>query len=340
MRTLIVGVFVSAALAAGLMWMAGSGENADAGPPSVAFAGVDMFGFDNACNSLGATDSVRGNVPLNQPFVIDVVVRGVPVGPGTDPSNPDGGGIYGTGFEFTWEPANALRVTGRSGGANNVLHLCSAGASPFETTDPTPDTDGSFRVDSTDLGGLVSGEEDGDGRLFSITVECLAQGTVNIDLTDSFTGGGDTLGVFGDSGSTLYTVAQEGTGQIGCDTDLGVTPPPTPTPCQTNCPTPTEPPGTQRLMGDLDCDAAVGAVDALKSLRFDADLPVTQTEPCPDPGADVIIDGSPQRWGDIDCDANYGAVDALKTLRHDADLPVSQTEPCPDPNADIIVAES
>ena len=92
-------------------------------------------------------------------------------------------------------------------------------------------------------------------------------------------------------------------------------------------------------MGDLDCDAAVGAIDGLKLLRHDATLSVPDGT-LPGSGADVMIDGSPRVWGDIDCDANCRrsrrAEDAAPRR---ANLSVSQMEPCPDPNDDIIVAE-
>jgi hypothetical protein len=66
-------------------------------------------------------------------------------------------------------------------------------------------------------------------------------------------------------------------------------------------------------------------VDALKELRFVAQLSVSQTEPCPDIGTDVA-----SVWGDVDCSGSVTSVDALKVLRYVAQLPVTQTEPCPD----------
>ena len=240
MRTLIVGVFVSAALAAGLMWMAGSGEDADAGAASVDFAGVDMFGFDNACNSLGATDSARSNVPLNQPFTVDVVVKGVPAGPAP-----------------TRRPRTAAGSSGQASSSSMIANRCSCHRcfrrrktcsisecglpSPFDVFDPFPDTDGSFRADSIDL--RASRGQETARRLCVYHSRMPRGGDSQHRLHRHNTGGGDVPGVLGDSGATLYTVDQEGNGQIGCDTDLGVTPPPTPTPCQTNCPTPTVPTG-------------------------------------------------------------------------------------------------
>jgi hypothetical protein len=100
--------------------------------------------------------------------------------------------------------------------------------------------------------------------------------------------------------------------------------PPTPTPTASPTPTPTEPP-PQLIQGDVDCNGGVTSVDALKELRFVAQLSVSQTEPCPDIGTDVA-----SVWGDVDCSGSVTSVDALKVLRYVAQLPVTQTEPCPD----------
>jgi hypothetical protein len=77
--------------------------------------------------------------------------------------------------------------------------------------------------------------------------------------------------------------------------------------------------------GDLDCDGAINAVDALKVLRYAVGLTVPQTEPCPDISTVIT-----QVIGDVDCDGLVGAVDALKVLRHAASLISGQNEPCTD----------
>ena len=77
--------------------------------------------------------------------------------------------------------------------------------------------------------------------------------------------------------------------------------------------------------GDVDCSITVNAVDALKLLRHNAGLSVSQTEPCADVNADI---GS-RLQGDVDCNGAVNAVDALKVLRAAAGLSVTQTMPCP-----------
>jgi hypothetical protein len=83
--------------------------------------------------------------------------------------------------------------------------------------------------------------------------------------------------------------------------------------------------------GDVDCSGSVNSVDALKVLRFSADLSVAQKEPCTN-----INDLPAVRWGDVDCSGGVNSVDALKVLRHSAALPVQQMEPCPDINTPLI----
>lgn len=76
--------------------------------------------------------------------------------------------------------------------------------------------------------------------------------------------------------------------------------------------------------GNVDCAGGVTAVDALKELRYVAQLSVSKTEPCPDIGANVA-----SIWGDVDCSGSVTSVDALKILRYVAQLTVNQSEPCP-----------
>lgn len=232
MRGLYLPVFL-AVVATGALAFSLGGTSAQT--PSVDLVAIDVEPTGNTCNSVGTIESMLSNVPLNTPTTIDVVVRGVPAGPGVE----DGGGIYGTGFELRYND-DVLRVTGSSGGNNSVLQLCSSSQIPFEVTDAVPDADGMFRVDSVDLGGV---EESGDGRLFSITVECIAQGSTFLGLTDTSTGGGDNAGVLGDSGNVLYTVETEQEANLGCGTIAGTeTPAPTATPVATPTATPTQPP--------------------------------------------------------------------------------------------------
>jgi DNA-binding beta-propeller fold protein YncE len=76
--------------------------------------------------------------------------------------------------------------------------------------------------------------------------------------------------------------------------------------------------------GDVDCNGGVSSVDALKLLRDNAALSVTQTEPCPGIGSLSPL------FGDVDCSGGVNSVDALKVLRDNAALSVTQVEPCPD----------
>lgn len=107
---------------------------------------------------------------------------------------------------------------------------------------------------------------------------------------------------------------------------------PTPTPTLSPTPTPQANPtatplagGQPQIQGDVDCNASVNAVDALKGLRYVAGLSVSQEPGCPEIGSEFA-----SMWGDVDCDGDIDAVDPLKILRYVAALSVNQSEPCPD----------
>jgi hypothetical protein len=51
--------------------------------------------------------------------------------------------------------------------------------------------------------------------------------------------------------------------------------------------------GVLRTWADVDCGGSINAVDALKILRAASTLPVSQTEPCPDPGTLVEVSHQP-----------------------------------------------
>jgi hypothetical protein len=73
-------------------------------------------------------------------------------------------------------------------------------------------------------------------------------------------------------------------------------------------------PGT----GNVDCNGAVNSIDALKILRFNAALSVTQNEPCLDLGFPLT---SGFAHGNVDCSPTTNSIDALKVLRAVAALP-------------------
>ncbi len=70
------------------------------------------------------------------------------------------------------------------------------------------------------------------------------------------------------------------------------------------------------LPGDVNCDGAVNAVDALTLLRHVAALSVNQVQPCTAIGTET--DGL--AFGDANCDGAVNAVDALAVLRHVAGI--------------------
>jgi len=75
------------------------------------------------------------------------------------------------------------------------------------------------------------------------------------------------------------------------------------------------------IQGDVDCDNAVSAVDALQLLRSVAKLPVTAG--CIDLAADA------------DCDGAVSSIDALRILRYVAQLPIASIAGCPAIGEDV-----
>jgi hypothetical protein len=79
--------------------------------------------------------------------------------------------------------------------------------------------------------------------------------------------------------------------------------------------------------GNVDCDAGINSVDALKLLRHSAGLSVVQSEPCTDTGAGPLTSGWMQ--GDVNCSGGVNSVDALIILRASAALSVNIPAGCP-----------
>lgn len=116
--------------------------------------------------------------------------------------------------------------------------------------------------------------------------------------------------------------------------------PATPTPAPvTPAPTPANQPN---LWADIDCSDNVDPVDALKILRHDAGLSISQGSSCPDAGEAVDVlwnagDNSNELWGDADCNNTIDPVDTLKVLRYDAGLFYLNQQPCPDISEEVLI---
>ena len=114
-------------------------------------------------------------------------------------------------------------------------------------------------------------------------------------------------------------------GFAGCPATPTPTPPPTPPPT----PTPTPIAAGPNAWGNVDCGGGISSVDALKVLRSNAGLSVSQTEPPPCPNIATELHASGWTQGDVDCFGTVTAVDALKLLRFAANLSVTQGPGCP-----------
>jgi serine protease len=92
------------------------------------------------------------------------------------------------------------------------------------------------------------------------------------------------------------------------------TPTPTPSPMPTATPTPTPPPTARLVCGDVDCNGAVNAADALGLLRWLTGAPPS-----------VACIG----LGYVNCDGQLDVADATMILRHSAALPINLPTGCP-----------
>jgi Right handed beta helix region len=90
-------------------------------------------------------------------------------------------------------------------------------------------------------------------------------------------------------------------------------------------------PPVDRIWGDNDCGGDIGPRDAQGILKnVLVQTPLSQTEPCPDVGSQVTVDGVSRIWGDTDCGGDIGPRDAQGILKNVlVQTPLSQTEPCP-----------
>jgi uncharacterized repeat protein (TIGR01451 family) len=88
---------------------------------------------------------------------------------------------------------------------------------------------------------------------------------------------------------------------------------------------------TTRIWGDVDCSGDIAPRDAQAILKnVLVQNPLSQTQPCPAVGAQVMVDGVSRIWGDIDCSGDIAPRDAQAILKNVlVQNPLSQTQPCP-----------
>ncbi len=279
------------------------------------------------------------------------VIQGNKIGVGADGTTPLGNGSQGI---FLDSPAQDVTIGGTAPGAGNII--------AYNTTVGIYHTGGlgvSIRGNSIHdhFGGAIDLDGDGPTANDNGDVDSGANNRQNFPvLTHVATSPGivSVIGSLNSTPNTLFTldfysggcdgmpeakawlgsvdIPVGASGDASFDTDISSDLPPG----QFVIATATDPGNnTSELgwcvgvltQGDVDCSGSVNSVDALKTLRHSAGLPVTQNEPCTDIATPGVM-----TWGDVDCSGGVNAVDALKLLRHSAGLPVQQTEPppCPD----------
>jgi len=214
MRRLTIGSFITAvigALIAVTFLVSQVADNAEAlgGTDTVA---IDFVTTGNTGTNIGAggagidAGDIQGttSVALASPFTFDIVVDSVVA--------PDA--LFGIGVDVGYD-SSIIKVTGVDRTSTGLLQFTGAGPSPFGGNDILPDTDGSFRVDSVDIGGF---DEVGAGVVLSVTMECTAAGVSAITLADGSTGGGANMGVL--TTAAAISVGTELEGTVLCATTL------------------------------------------------------------------------------------------------------------------------
>jgi hypothetical protein len=208
---------------------------------------------------------------------------------GIPSSNP----IIAFALVLNYDPS-ALSVSAAS---SNFLLTVAAGSSVADVSEPAPDSDGAFSAAAADTDPAAA--EFGSGVLQRITFDISGSatpGTYDLTITDA--GHGDPNNDYW--APNAINNARVAVGE----------------PCPFN------------YTGDVDCGLDVTSVDALKVLRHNAGLSVTQNEPPPCPTINTDA-GTGRLQGDVDCMNGVNAVDALKILRAVAALPVTQGPGCP-----------
>lgn len=84
-----------------------------------------------------------------------------------------------------------------------------------------------------------------------------------------------------------------------------------------------------KIFSDVNCSGTVNSTDANDVLRYVSVLPITQSEPCPDIGPPIKINGTFRKWGDVDCDGDVDSVDSLKISQYVGGGNPSQNPGCP-----------
>jgi hypothetical protein len=270
---------------------------AQAGAGSADAMRIDM---DTAGNTPAALGTIEDCAEVNAGgnLTLDVVVQNIPSGAAA---------AIGFNFNFTYDS----NFTVTTSDAQQLLGT-RPNSSVLDASDPVPDADGQFKAAVADTGPLPVSAEIGSGVLMRLTLDVDAgtpNGEYNFTLTNAY---------HVDTANQTRVPNEVFGGRVAvgmtCES-LG-----TPTPSASPSPTPAPFP-----VGDVDCTGSANSVDALKILRYVAQLSVSQTEPCDD-----INTGGPPLQGDVDCSGGVNSVDSLKILRYVAQLSVSQTEPCDD----------
>jgi len=141
---------------------------------SLELVAIDMEVGGNSATSVSSIERCA-TVANGGSLTVDIVIVGIP------PVSAAGGGIIGTSFGVLYD-ASRLKVTAFN---DEMILTAAPGGSIFTVGDGTPDSDGTFQVDSLDIG--TTGES-GNGVLVRLTFQAIGSGqaTVSIRPVDGY----------------------------------------------------------------------------------------------------------------------------------------------------------
>ena len=129
---------------------------------------IDLDASGNSATSIASIQRCA-TVANGGSLTVDIVIVGIPPVSGT------GGGIIGTSFGVLYD-ASRLKVTAFN---DEMILTAAPGGSIFTAGNSTPDSDGTFQIDSLDVG--TSGES-GNGVLVRLTFQAIGSGTAAVSI--------------------------------------------------------------------------------------------------------------------------------------------------------------
>ena len=292
------------------------------------------FGFDFAptTDSLRVVSDTGQNLRVNADTAVVAVDTGLHYAAG-DLHDSESPGVVALGYTNNFPGAVTTTAYGVDSALDYVVRL---GGPDSGAPGPSSGTLFSLVILGEDATGAVGIDIVGGSKAYALLT---IGGDPHLYAVSAITGAVTDLGIIGasfaiadlavpippatptPSPSPTPTASPSATPPSSPTSTATPTPTPTAGPSPSDTITPTATPGGL-TQGDVDCNGVVNSVDALKVLRFVAQLSVSQEDGCPLIGTDVA-----SLFGDINCNDAVNSVDSLGILRFVAQLPPLSAPP-------------